>query len=161
MPALSVFSLTNWCNRLSSVRWALLSFFTADKCIITDSGYYDLITTNAPPIRLVNFFPCHCLCFLYSSQTGSHFDFSQQPGSPGWPQQLCLFITLIRLLRKTRYSFLWKGMGTDILEKKAFRLGTISRFPALDRQQGSYLLWVIRQIVYTIRTIRQVIFLWI
>jgi len=41
----------------------------------------------------------------------------QQPGSPGCPQQRCLLIILIQLLRKARRSFLWKGIGADQLVK--------------------------------------------
>jgi len=43
----------------------------------------------------------------------------QQPGSPGCPQQLWRFLTLMKLLRKTRYSFLCQGIGADMLVKKA------------------------------------------
>jgi len=52
-------------------------------------------------------------------------------------------------------------MGTDILVKKAFRLGIFSRIPALDRQQNIYLLLVTCRTLYTTLTIRQVILLWV
>jgi hypothetical protein len=43
----------------------------------------------------------------------------QQPGSPGWPQQVCLLIILIPKLRKATRIFLGHGMGADQLVKKA------------------------------------------
>jgi hypothetical protein len=38
---------------------------------------------------------------------------------------------LIKLLRNTRYSFLWRGIGTDMLVKKAFKLGIPPHLPFL------------------------------
>lgn len=48
---------------------------------------------------------------------------SQQPGSPWCPQHLCPLEILIQLLRNSRYTFRWSGMGADILVKKDFILG--------------------------------------
>jgi len=60
--------------------------------------------------------------FIVPPGPGGHLAVCQQPGSPGWPQQLCLFHILIALFRNTRYSFLCSGIGTDILVKKALRV---------------------------------------
>ena len=64
--------------------------------------------------------------FNYNSHTGSHLAGCQHPGSPGCPQQFCLFLIFIKLLRNRRYSFLWSGIGADILVKNDLRLDIFS-----------------------------------
>jgi len=47
----------------------------------------------------------------------------QQPGSPGWPQQLLRVRSLIQLLRTSSRSLRCKGMGARIFVNTDFRLG--------------------------------------
>jgi hypothetical protein len=68
---------------------------------------------------LSHFFRGHYDFILLSPDRGFSGAACQQPGSPGCPQQLCRFRTLIKLLRKTRYSFRCQGIGADMLVKKA------------------------------------------
>jgi hypothetical protein len=49
--------------------------------------------------------------------------FCQQPGSPGWPQQLCPFRIFVALFLMRRESFLENGIGAFRFVKKSLALG--------------------------------------
>ena len=51
---------------------------------------------------------------------------SQQPGSPGWPQQLLRVRTLVQLLTTIRSSFWPRGMRAPMFENTDLRLGIAS-----------------------------------
>jgi len=61
----------------------------------------------------------------FSPRPGDDLADSQQPGSPGCPQQFRLFRILVKLLRNTRYIFLFKGIETDMLVRKSLTFGIL------------------------------------
>lgn len=78
----------------------------AHKSSTSNPGNYHFITAHIAPILLTDLFNIHVWGLLSPPRLGGHFASCQQPGSPGWLQHPCLLHILIRLLRKTRYSFL-------------------------------------------------------
>ena len=88
------------------------------------STYLIVTTRNSSPIDISDIF------YLTSFPSPWWWcvadDPSQHPGSPGWPQQFCLLQIFIQLLRNTSLSFFPRGMGTDILVKKALTVGILT-----------------------------------
>ena len=78
---------------------------------------FQLKTVNAIAVPFLSF------SYFLRSASGAAGGATQQPGSPGWPQQLVPCRSLWKLFLNRRPIFFPNGMGPAMLVRKLFALG--------------------------------------